>query len=76
MFMRNQDIERCLAQNLAGLTKLAVLPLQSLHLRGDNARQSGALASIDFRLPDSIIKRMRRAANLGRIDTMAARCEA
>ncbi len=53
---------RRLAQNLVGLTKLAVLAFQSLHLLGHLAWQPGSLASIDFRLIDPLIDDRKPAA--------------
>ncbi len=60
------EISRRLAQYLVGLTKLAVLPLQSLHLLGHIVRQACSLTAIDLGLLHPFVQRGRRAADLGR----------
>lgn len=54
-----------LAQDLVGLSKLAVLALQRLSPLGDIGGNASSLALVDFGPPDSIKQCVRRATNLG-----------
>ncbi|OLP59767.1 hypothetical protein BJF93_21880 [Xaviernesmea oryzae] len=58
-------MSRSLAQNLVGLTKLSILPLKSLHLLGDIARQACSFTAVDPCLLDPFVQRGWRAANHG-----------
>ena len=55
-----------LAQDLVGLSKLAVLALQRLQLRRHVGRHAGPLAAVDLGLLHPLVQRLRRAADLGR----------
>jgi hypothetical protein len=55
-----------LAQDLVGLPKLTVLPLESLQLLGHLGRNAGPLPAVDLGFPDPVMQRLRRAADLGR----------
>src|SRR5690606_40499998 len=63
--LRLGKICRSFAQYLVGLTKLAVLSFQSLHLLRDIARQSRSLAAVHLGLLHPLIQRVCRAADLG-----------
>ncbi|AXA44925.1 hypothetical protein DLJ82_6955 (plasmid) [Rhizobium leguminosarum] len=53
------------AQNLIGLTKLPVLPLQFVHPCGSVAWLACPLAALHLGLLHPLVKRMRRAPDLG-----------
>ncbi len=61
-----------MAQNFVGLTKLAVLPLKSLHLLGDITRQTCSFAAIDLGLFDPSCRVAGEQPILEAIDETAA----
>jgi hypothetical protein len=60
-----RKISACLAQDLVGLPKLAVLLLEGLQLFGHVGRNAGPLPAIDLGLLDLVMQRLRCAADLG-----------
>src|SRR5829696_7884703 len=62
--LRQGKIRARLAQDLVGLTQLAVLALQRLQLLGDFDRHAGTLAAVDLRLLHPLVQRLRRTADL------------
>src|SRR6476659_9467852 len=63
--LRRRKISACLAQDLVGLPKLAVLPLKGLQLVGHVGRNAGSPPAIDLGLLDPVMQRLWRAADLG-----------
>jgi hypothetical protein len=64
--LRHRKIGARLAQDLVGLPKLTVLPLEGLQLLGHLGRNAGPLSAVDLGFPDPVMQRLRRAADLGR----------
>src|SRR3954451_19051665 len=62
--LRLGKIRARLAQDLVGLTQLAVLALQRLQLLGYFGRNAGTLAAVDRRLLHPLVQRLRRTADL------------
>src|SRR5690606_1683458 len=63
--LRLGKIRARLAQDLVGLSKLAVLALQGLEFRRHIRGNSGANATVALRLLHPLMQRLRRAADLG-----------
>jgi hypothetical protein len=57
-------IRRRLAQDLVGLTQLADVAFQRLHLVSDLGRDASALAAVHLRLLYQLMHRLRNAADL------------
>lgn len=62
--LRLDKIRRCLAQNLIGLAKLAILMLQRLHLFALGGGQALPQIPVMLGLAHPVAQRLRRAADL------------
>src|SRR5215475_15289340 len=75
--LRLGKISRRLAQDLIGLAKLPVLPLQRLEPVRNIRWHAGSFAAVDLGLLDPLMQRLRRTAEtFDEIDTTAAQREA